>query len=142
MEISEVKRRIQQTMEAAKRAAADRRGRVDRAARDYDTFLERIAVPIFRQVANVLKSENHAFTVFTPAGSVRLMSDRSGDDFIELALDSSGAEPLVMGHTSRARGRRVVESERVIGSGNPDELTEEDVLSFLAKELEPFVEKR
>jgi len=141
MEISEVKRRIQQTMEAAKRAAADRRGRVDRAARDYDTFLERIAVPIFRQVANVLKSENHAFTVFTPAGSVRLMSDRSGDDFIELALDSSGAEPLVMGHTSRARGRRVVESERVIGSGNPDELTEEDVLSFLAKELEPFVEK-
>jgi len=141
MEISEVKRRIQQTMEAAKRAAADRRGRVDRAARDYDTFLERIAVPIFRQVANVLKSENHAFTVFTPAGSVRLMSDRSGDDFIELALDSSGAEPVVMGHTSRARGRRVVESERVIGSGNPDELTEEDVLSFLAKELEPFVEK-
>jgi hypothetical protein len=141
MEIPEVKRRIQQTMEAAKRAAADRRGRVDRAARDYDTFLERIAVPIFRQVSNVLKSENHAFTVFTPAGSVRLMSDRSGDDFIELALDSSGAEPLVIGHTSRGRGRRVVESERVIGSGNPGELTEEDVLSFLAKELEPFVEK-
>jgi len=141
MEISEVKRRIQQTIEAAKRAAAERRGRVDRAARDYDGFLERIAVPIFRQVANVLKSENHAFTVFTPAGSVRLMSDRSGDDFVELALDSTGAEPLVMGHTSRGRGRRVVESERVIGSGNPGELTEEDVLSFLAKELEPFVEK-
>ena len=141
MEISEVKRRIQQTMEAAKRAAADRRSRVDRAARDYDTFLERSAVPIFRQVANVLKSENHAFTVFTPAGSARLMSDRSGDDFIELALDSSGAEPLVMGHTSRGRGRRVVESERVIGSGNPSELTEEDVLSFLAKEQEPFHQK-
>jgi hypothetical protein len=69
------------------------------------------------------------------------MSDRSGDDFIELALDSTGAQPLVMGHTSRARGRRVVESERVIGSGNPGELTEEDVLGFLAKELEPFVEK-
>ncbi|HEY2907653.1 MAG TPA: hypothetical protein VGJ29_17255 [Vicinamibacterales bacterium] len=141
MEISEVKRRIQQTIEAAKRAAAERRGRVDRAARDYDAFLERIAVPIFRQVSNVLKSENRAFTVFTPAGSVRLMSDRFGDDFIELALDSTGAEPLVMGHTSRGRGRRVVESERVIGSGNPGELTEEDVLSFLAKELEPFVEK-
>ncbi len=76
MEISEVKRRIQQTIEAAKRAAAERRGRVDRAARDYDAFLERVAVPMFRQVSNVLKSENHAFTVFTPAGSVRLMSDR------------------------------------------------------------------
>jgi hypothetical protein len=141
MEISDVKKRILQTIDSARRLAAERRTRVDRAARDYETFLERVAVPMFRQVSNVLRAENRAFTVFTPAGSVRLMSDRSGDDYIELALDSTGAEPLVTGHTSRARGRRVDESERVIGSGNPTELTEEDVLTFLATELEPFVEK-
>jgi hypothetical protein len=141
MEISLVKQRILQTIDSAKRAAAERRTRVDRAAREYETFLERTAVPMFRQVANVLRAENHGFTVFTPAGSVRLMSDRSTDDYIELALDSSGQDPLVMGHTSRGRGRRVVESERVVGSGKPDELTEDDVLTFLAKELEPFVEK-
>jgi hypothetical protein len=141
MEISDVKKRILQTIDSAKRGAAERRTRVDRAGREYEAFLERVAVPMFRQVANVLRAENHVFTVFTPAGSVRLMSDRSTDDYIELSLDSSGADPLVMGHTSRGRGRRVVESERVIGSGKPDELTEDDVLTFLAKELEPFVEK-
>jgi hypothetical protein len=141
MEISDVKKRILQTIDSAKRVAAERRVRADRAGRDYETFLERTAVPMFRQVANVLRAENHAFTVFTPAGSVRLMSDRSTDDYIELALDSTGPDPLVMGHTSRGRGRRVVESERVVGSGKPDELTEDDVLTFIAKELEPFVEK-
>jgi hypothetical protein len=141
MEISDVKKRILQTIDSARRLAAERRTRVDRAARDYETFLERVAVPMFRQVSNVLRAENHFFTVFTPAGSVRLMSDRSADDYIELSLDSAGAEPLVMGHTSRGRGRRVVESERVVGGGKPDGLTEEDVLTFLATELEPFVEK-
>lgn len=141
MEISEVKRRILQTIEGAKRVAAERRGRADEASRQYEAFLERVAVPMFRQVANVLRAENHAFTVFTPATSVRLMSDRSGDDYIELALDATLGEPLVMGHTSRARGRRVVESERVVGSGRPAEISEDDVLTFLATELEPFVEK-
>jgi len=141
MEISDVKKRILQTIDSAKRVAAERRTRVDRAARDYETFLERVAVPMFKQVSAVLRAENHAFTVFTPAASVRLMSDRAADDYIELALDSTGPEPLVMGHTSRGRGRRVVESERVVGSGKPDELADEDVLTFLAKELEPFVEK-
>jgi hypothetical protein len=139
MEISEVKRRILQTIDTAKRVAAERRSRVDQAARDYEAFLDRVAVPIFRQVSNVLKAENYAFTLFTPAGSVRLMSDRAGDDFIELALDTSGVDPVVVGHTSRARGRRIAEAERVIGSGHPGELTEEDVLAFLAKELEAFV---
>jgi hypothetical protein len=141
MEISEVKRRVVQTIEAAKRATAERRSRVDQAGRDYDTFLERVAVPMFRQVSNVLRAENFTFTVFTPAGSVRLMSDRSADDFIELSLDTTGADPVVVGHTSRARGRRVGESERVIGSGHPAELTEADVLDFLATELEAFVGK-
>jgi hypothetical protein len=77
--------------------------------------------------------------VFTPSGSVRLMSDRSAQDFIEISLDASGDEPSVMGHASRSRGRRVVESERAMG--NPESLTESDVLEFLLKELEGFVEK-
>ena len=47
-----------------------------------------IAVPLFRQVANALKADGYAFTVFTPSGSVRLMSDRVADDYIELTLDT------------------------------------------------------
>jgi hypothetical protein len=82
------------------------------------------------------------FTVFTPGGSVRLMSDRSGDDYIELALDTTGSQPWVVGHSSRSRGRRVTETEVPLGSGGPvRDLTEEDVLTFVLKELEPLVDR-
>ena len=141
MEISDVKRRLLDTIESARKAAAERRTRIDEAGREYEPFLERIAVPLFRQAANVLRAEGYPFTVFTPGGSVRLMSDRTSEDYIELMLDTSGDEPMVIGRTSRSRGRRVIEAERPIASGAPARLVEEDVLEFLAKELAPFVER-
>jgi len=139
MEISDIKRRVLDTIDRARRLAAERRARNDEAAREYETLLDRTAVPIFKQVAAVLRAEGFVFTVFTPGGSVRLMSDRATEDYIELALDTSGTEPLVIGHTSRSRGRRVVESEQSIGP--PTTLTENDVLSFVLKALEPLVER-
>jgi hypothetical protein len=139
MEISDIKRRVVETIERARRHAAGRRTRHDEAAREYETFLDRTAIPVFKQVSNVLRVEGFAFTVFTPGGSVRLMSDRSTEDYIELVLDTSGDEPLVSGHTGRSRGRRVVESERPLGP--PATLTENDVLSFVLKALEPLVER-
>jgi hypothetical protein len=140
MEVSTVRQRLLQTIDRAKRAAADRRARSDEASRVYTGFLDRTAVPLVRQIASVLKAEGMAYTVFTPAGSVRLMSDRSADDFIEIELDTTSDEPRVMGHTSRRRGQRVLEREQPIG-GNVADLTEEDVLEFLLKALEPFVER-
>jgi hypothetical protein len=142
MEISDIRRRVTQTVERAKQQAAERRARGDEAARAFETFLSKIAVPLFRQIANVLRSDGFQFTVFTPSGSVRLMSDRSADDFIELLLDATGTgddRPRVVGHTSHSRGRRGVDSERVLGE--PGALTEEDVLEFVLKELEAFVER-
>jgi hypothetical protein len=139
MEIADVKRRVTETIERARRHAAERRTRNDETLRVYDTFLERTAVPIFRQVANVLRAEGYIFTVFTPAGAVRLMSDRAAEDYVELVLDSTGGEPTVSGRSSRSRGRRVVESERPIG--NPSTLTEDEVLTFVLTELEPLVER-
>jgi hypothetical protein len=142
MEISLVRKRVLETIDRAKRAAAERRTRSDEASREYELFLERIAVPIFRQLANVLRAQGYTFDVFTPAGSVRLMSDRSADDYVELALDASGDTPRVMGRTSRSRGRRVIDSERPVNpSGAIRDVTEEDVLRFVLKELEPFVER-
>jgi hypothetical protein len=96
-------------------------------------------VPLFRQIANALKADGYAFTVFTPSGSVRLMSDRSSDDFIDLSLDTGEDPPRVMGHVSRTRGRRVIDAERAVGA--PDAVTEEQLLDFLLKELEAFVER-
>jgi len=139
METSDVRKRLNQTMERAKRQAAERRARGDDAERAFDTFLSTMAVPLFRQVANILRAEGYLFTVFTPSGSVRLMSDRAVEDFIELSLDTAGDRPQVIAHASRSRGRRVLESERAIGE--PGELTEEAVLEYLLKELEAFVER-
>lgn len=139
MEISAVRQRILQTIDRAKQQAAHRRARNDEAARAFGPFLDVIAVPLVRQVANVLRVENHLFSVFTPSGSVRLMSDRGAEDFIELLLDTSGDEPRVLGRTSRSRGHRVLETEQALGA--PDQLSEEDVLAFLLKALEGFVER-
>lgn len=126
-------------MERAKRRAAERRTRSVEAERAFSRFLERIAMPLFRQVANVLRSDGYLFNVFTPSGAVRLMSDRHAEDFIEIVLDTSDPEPRVVGRTSRRVGNRVVESEKPIGE--PASLTEEELLGFLLKELEPFVER-
>jgi len=139
MEIAEVRKRVHATIDRARQQAAERRARGDEAGRAYATFLETVAVPLFRQVANVLRAERYRFTVFTPSGSVRLMSDRAAEDFIELTLDTAGDEPQVVGHVSRSRGRRVTEHERAVGP--PAALSENDVLDFLLKELESFVER-
>lgn len=139
METSEVKHQVMAAMEQAKRRAAGKRARAEATSRAYDTFLDRVAIPLFRQVAGVLRAENYLFTVFTPGGSVRLMSDRGAQDFIELTLDAGGDDTVVAGRTSRARGGRVIESERPVG--DPATLTEEDLLTFVLKELEPFVER-
>lgn len=139
MEISIVRRRLTETIERARKQAADRRVRGDQAASAFDVFLQKIAVPLFRQVANALKADGYAFTVFTPSGSVRLMSDRSSSDYIELTLDPSAAPPSVLGRISRARGGRVIDTERPIGA--PETLSEDELLEFLLKELEAFVER-
>jgi hypothetical protein len=139
MEISQVRKRLTETIERARRQAAERRSRGDQAARDFELFLQNVAVPLFRQVANALKADGYNFTVFTPAGSVRLMSDRTSEDYIELTLDPAGNPPRVVGQISRTRGRRVIDAERPVGT--PAEITEDQLLEFLLKELEAFVER-
>ena len=141
METSVLRKRLTDTIEAARRTAAGRRARADEAARAYAQFLDVVAVPLFRQVANILKASGYSFSVFTPSGAVRLMSDRSAEDYIELSLDTSGEETMVLGRSSRARGRRVLENERAIAEVSVAHLTEEHVLEYLLKELEPFVER-
>jgi len=139
MEISEVRKRIQAAITRSKQRAAERRARTDEAAKAYSTFLDTIAVPMFRQVANVLKAEGYSFGVFTPSGSVKLVSDRNPQDSIEIRFDASGDMPLVVGHVTRSRGSRVVESEQAVG--DPASVGETDVLEFLSRELEPFVQR-
>jgi hypothetical protein len=141
MDISDVKRRVVEAIDHAKRATQLRRVSADAAAREFDTFLERIAVPLCKQLASALKAEGYSFVTFSPSGAVRLASERSPDDYIELTLDTQGDEPLVIGHTRRGRGRRIIETERPLRHCLVRDITEDDVLNFMLKELEPFVER-
>ena len=140
MESSTVRNRLNLVIDAAKRSLATRRARNEEGVRSYERVLE-FTVPLFRQVAQALKVNGYLFSVFTPGGGVKLMSERSPEDYIEVALDTSGEQPTVMGHVSRTRGRRVIESEHPVAQKPVGELTEEDVLEFLLKEIEPFVER-
>jgi len=141
MEIADVRRGVHETMARARQRSAEKRARADAASRAFESLLSRTAVPLFRQIANALRAEHYNFNVFTPSGSVRLMSDTSTEDFIELSLDATTDAPRVVGRTSRARGRRVVDSEQVVASGDPESITEAELFAFLMRELEPFVER-
>lgn len=140
MEVSEVRRRIRRTLQQAKQHAAERRVRRAEAGRDYDRFLEAVAVPVFRMGATVLRAEGHPFELVTPPGTVRLVPERSSEGFLEISLDATQDPPIVVGRARVSRGHetseieRPVHAEKVIAA-----LTEADVLEFLATALEPFV---
>jgi hypothetical protein len=139
METSVVRNRLRDTIERAKRGAAERRTAANAATRDYADFLQQVAIPLFRQLANALKVAGYPFIVNTPADSVSLASERAAGDLIELSLDTSGDEPHVVLRSSRSRGRQLFESERPIGKGPISSIAEELLLDVLLKELEPFV---
>jgi hypothetical protein len=141
METSDVRKGVLGAMARAKERSAARRARADASAQSFESLLSRTITPLVRQVANVLRVENYAFTVSTPSGSVRLSSDKNTDDFIEISFDTSGDAPRVVGRTRWRRGREVVDREETVGSGAPESITESDVFTFLLKELEPFVER-
>ena len=141
MEVSDVRRRIRAAIDGARVRAAERRASADDASLAYDQFLEATAVPAFHTVVNALTGEGHRFKVITPGRAVRMSPERTAEDFIELSLDTAGDAPQVICHTSRARGGHVVEAELVVGSGAPDSITDQDLLAFLLKELEPYVER-
>jgi len=140
MEVSAVRRRVQQSLVAARARAQERRQQSDEAARDYAAFLQNVATPVVQQIANVLKAEGLAFTVFTPGDGLRLTYDRGRDDFVEFALDTSGDRPQVIGHISQSRGSRRLDEERPVKpDASPAALTEEDVLEFVMQALERWL---
>jgi hypothetical protein len=142
IEPADVRRRLVQRIEAVRREAAARRASTSEAERDYERFLEEHAVPIFRSVASALRAEGVHFQVYTPAGSVRLASERSKDDFIELGLETSRQPAEVVGRVSRTRGSRIVADEEPVRAGaRVADLSDEDVLAFVLRIIGPFVER-
>ena len=142
MEVSEVRRQLKQAIDRAKARAQQKRQHAADAERAYAVFLEEVATPTTRMLANVLKAEGYLFTVSTPSGGLRLASDRGRDDYVEFTLDGSGDRPTVVGRVRHTRGSRTIEDERPIKAGTaPQDLTDADVLAFLVAALEPWLER-
>jgi hypothetical protein len=142
VEVSDVRRQLRHAIDRAKARAQQKRQHAADAERAYAVFLEDVATPTTRQVANVLKAEGYLFTLSTPSGGLRLASDRGRDDYVEFALDGSGEVPTVVGRIRRTRGSRTLEDERPIKAGAaPQDLSDADVLAFLVEALEPWLER-
>ena len=139
-DVAVVRKRVRTAIEQARRDQAERRGRAAEARTHYDNFLQTAAIPVFRMIANVLKSEGLHFEVMTPADGVRLQSERNRDDAIEMELDASADPPQPLVTITRTRGSRVVQSDRTIKGSNPlVQLTEDDVVEMLLEELRPWL---
>ena len=101
-----------------------------------------VAVPLARQVANVLKAEGRSFTVSTPGRTVRIETDRGRDDYVEISLNTDVDPPSVVAHIRHTRGSRTIDEERALKSGAPpDEISEDELLEFLLRALEPWIER-
>jgi len=141
VETSEVRRRLRAAIARAHQGAADRRTRVAEATQAGERVLVQVVTPVFRAVAGALRAEGFHWRVETPRGAVRLASDGSGSNWIELALETADDPPRLLLGVSRARGRRVVVDERVVRE-HPEigRITEDEVLDLIAAELTPFVQ--
>jgi hypothetical protein len=142
LDAGEVRKRLRQTIETAKREAAARRAALSSEQQAFDAFLEHRAVPVLRLVQAALKAEGHVFQVLTPAGTARLQSDRERDDYLEIVLDAAKGTPTVMGRSSYVRGSELHTAEQRIGEMSElvSYLTDEYDFECLLRVILPFVE--
>jgi hypothetical protein len=141
LEVAHVRNRLRNAIESAKQRSQARRQQLEEASEAYTAFLT-MADPVLRQLTSAMRSEGVAFTLFTPEQSLRLASDRSRVDYVELTLDSDTDPPQVMLRTSHARGSRTNEEERPLKAGaTPGEISEEELLAALLEALTPWLER-
>lgn len=142
LDTAEVNRRLTHHLADLQKASAKRRVDIDEARRAFEDVLEREVAPTVRQLAQVLKSRGFTFSVQTPAGAVRLVSERSADDFLAIDLDVTRRPPAVVASRQYTRGRRLLADERILREGAAiASLDAEHTLNVLLELIEPFVEK-
>jgi hypothetical protein len=129
-------------IEAARTRAQARRTAAASADKTFALFLETVATPVTRQVANALRVAGIGFTVGTPGGGLRLAADRGRDDYVEFLLDASGDVPHAAARVSVSRGSRTIDEIRLLKPDTAiEDLTDEDVLEFLVGALAPWLER-
>ena len=140
MEVGDIRKRVRRTIAESRSAAAERRDLVAVAERDGAEILTDVVAPLFTVVAAALKSEGYRFRMLTPAGTVRLASESSADDYFEIALDTLRDPPGLVGRVSRGWGRRVLVDEAILREAAAiSGLTAEELLEFSLAQLAPFL---
>lgn len=142
MEVSEIRRRLRQAIDAARRRQAERRALVADTSHAYERILETIALPVFQTLASALTAEGHRFKIETPAGIVRLVPERSGQERLELALETERDIPAVVLRSVRGRGSRTIENEAIVAEG-PEiaEISDSNLVDAVVQQLIPFIER-
>ena len=141
-EPADVVRRVRRAVAAARSAAAARRDRVTKAEDEGRAVLQNLVSPLCKTVTAVLAAEGHRFALSTPVGAVRLSRSAGGEDFVEIALDTSRDPPALVGRAAWVWGQRVRQEERVVAE-HPDIglLTADGVLDYLLAAIAPLVER-
>jgi hypothetical protein len=140
IDIAEVRRRLRLTIESVRREAAAHRAEAAAAEAGLERLLEHVAVPLFRQFTSALRAEGHLFRVQTPAHSVRIEAERSGEDYLELALDTSRRPVAVVLRRGYTRGNHVFADEQVIAEGGDlSGVSPAGLLEALLQMVPPFV---
>ena len=142
LDTAEVRKQLTHRLAELRKSQTQRRAATDAARTAFDTVAEREIAPTVRQLAQALKAEGFPFTVQTPSGVVRLVSDRSSENVIDIVLELGGKQPAVVVRSAYSRGRRQLEDERTLAEGNAIATLDADrVLAVLLDLLEPFVER-
>ena len=142
LETAEVRRQLTHRLAELRKAQTQRRAAADAARAAFEGVLESEIAPTVRQFAQALKAEGFNFSVQTPASTVRLVSDRSSDNVVDIVLELGAAQPAVVVRSAYTRGRRQLEDERTLAQGDAiASLDGERVLAVLLDAIEPFVER-
>ena len=142
LEIGEVRRQLRLAIEEARRAAAAHRQEADEAARSFESLLEHVAVPLFRQFTTALRGERMLFRVVTPAASVRIEAERSADNFLELALDTERRPVALVLRRGHTRGHHIYNDDRVVAEGaDLSAVSPSVLLASLMDAVAPFIER-
>jgi hypothetical protein len=141
-DVGEVRKQLKHAIEAHRKANAARRAESDQATKQFETWLQLVGEPLCREVTSALRGEGYPFRLQTPQGVARISSERSPDDFLELAFDSRRTPVALVLSRGYTRGSKTYSDERVLCEGATiDQVEPQQVLSALVEDILPLIER-
>ena len=139
-ELTDLRRRVRQAIQDAKRKGGERRTARDESSKAWATAVAEVVEPEAAVMAAALTGEGLPFRLETPRGTIRLVSERSADDYIEIVLDDSDERdvPEVIGRSVMGRGRQsVTVIEEPLGA--PSDLAPDRITAFFLTAIAPWL---